>query len=407
MTSRFSLIAALLAGLLAGGQAAAQKKYDTGATDTEIKIGQTAPFSGPASGYSAGAKAEAAYFQMVNDRGGINGRKINFISIDDAFSPPKTIEATRRLVEQDGVLAVYGQIGSSPNTAIHRYMNSKKVPHLFIGASANKWNDPKNFPWTVPLLPSEKLEARLIAQQILKSRPDAKIAVLYQNDDMGKDYVKGLKDGLGDKAANVIAEASYEISDPTVDSQIVNLQKSGATVFVNFCTLKAAAQAIRKIHDLGWTPDHYLNAGAASIPLTLVPAGVQRSMGIYAFRYMKDPADEKWASDPAMKEYLAFMEKYMPGADVKNTTYVYGYNSAWLMTQVLKNAGDNLTRENLLKHATSLKSVQLPLVLPGIVINTTPNDYEAFRAMMLFRFDGTRWAESGELIGSMPGKSPS
>jgi branched-chain amino acid transport system substrate-binding protein len=378
----------------------AQKKYGPGATDTEIKLGQTMPYSGPASAYGAIGKAELAYFKMINDQGGINGRKVNLISLDDAYSPPRAVEQTRKLVEQDQVLALFQPLGTPSNSAIHKYVNARKVPHLFLATGATKWGDPKNFPWTIGFQPSYQTEARIYAKYLLQNKPDAKIALLYQNDDYGKDYLKGLHDGLGAKARSmIVAEASYEVTDPTVDSQIVTLKASGADTMFTIATPKFAAQAIRKVADIGWKPLHLINNVASSVGAVLTPAGVDKSIGLITALYMKDPTDPQWAKDPGMQRWRDFMAKYMPGADVSDFNYVYGYGAAQLMIIVLKNAGDDLTRENLMRQATSLKDVTLDVTLPGVKYSTSANDYFLVEQLQLARFDGKRWVLFGEVIG--------
>jgi branched-chain amino acid transport system substrate-binding protein len=381
------------------GTAVAQKRYDPGASDAEIKIGQTMPYSGAASAYGTIGRAEAAYFRKINDEGGINGRKINFISLDDAYTPPKTVEMTRRLVEQDEVLFVFGGLGTPSNTAIHKYMNAKKVPQLFVATGASKWNDPANYPWTIGWQPNYQTEAKIYATHILQTRPNAKIAVLFQNDDYGKDYLKGFKDGLGDKAKVIVAEASYEVSDPTVDSQILQLQGSGADVFFNITTPKFAAQAIRKAWDSGWKPVHYLNGVSVSVGTVLTPAGLDKCVGLISTIYGKDPTDKQWENDPAMKDWVAFMKKYYPEGSLIDSFNVYGYSVAQTVVQVLKQCGDNLTRENVMRQAANLKNFSTPMSLPGIVINTSPADYAPIKAMQLVRFDGQTWVRFGDVMG--------
>jgi branched-chain amino acid transport system substrate-binding protein len=393
---------ALAASLALGGVAGkvqAQKKYDPGANDKSIKFGQTMPYSGPASAYGVIGKTEDAYFKMINEQGGINGRKLEFISLDDGYAPPKTVEMTRRLVEQDEVLFIYGMLGTPPNSAVHRYLNGKKVPHIFLATGASKWNDPKNFPWTIGWQPNYQSESKVYASHLLKNTPNAKIAILYQNDDYGKDYLKGFKDGLGDKAKTmIISEVSYEVTDPTVDSQIVTLKGSGADVFFNITTPKFAAQAIRKIADIGWKPVHYLNQVSASIGSVLTPAGLDKSVGLISMQYLKDNNDKKWENDAGIKEYLAFMAKYYPDANLKDASHVYGYASAQTLVHVLKACGDDLTRANLMKQATSIKSLQLSLAIPGVTISTTAEDFAPFQSMQLVKFDGKQWAEFSEVI---------
>ena len=400
MNSKLAPVAALLAAL-ASPAILAQKKYDPGASDTEIRIGNTNPYSGPASAYGTIGKTIAAYFKMVDDQGGINGRKINFISYDDAYSPPKTVEMVRKLVEQDNVLFVFQTLGTPSNTAIHKYMNMKKVPQLHVATGASKWNDPKNFPWTMGWQPNYQTEARIYAKNILQTKPDVKIGVLYQNDDYGKDYLKGLKDGLGDKAAKlIVAEVSYEVSDPTVDSQIVQLQASGANVFFNVGTPKFAAQAIRKAYDIGWKPVQYLNNVSSSIGAVLTPAGLEKSVGIITTAYLKDYSDVQWANDPAVKRWESFMKKYYPAGDLNDISNMYGYTVARTLEQVLKQCGDNLTRENVMKQAASMKGQYIDTLLPGITITTSDNDYAPIESVQMQRFNGKRWERFGEVMGN-------
>ena len=378
----------------------AQKKYDPGASDTTIKIGQTMPYSGPASAYGTIGKVQAAYFKKINDEGGINGRKIEFISLDDGYAPPKAVEMMRRLVEQDEVLFVFQTLGTPTNTAIQKYLNAKKVPQLFVATGATKWNDPKGNPWTMGWQPNYQTEAQIYARHILKEKPNAKIAVLYQNDDYGKDYLKGLKDGLGDKAKTMIAaEATYEVSDPTVDSQIVQLQASGADVFLNITTPKFAAQAIRKVYDMGWKPVQYLNSTASSVGSVFTPAGLDKSAGIISASYAKDPTEVQWQDDAGMKVWAAFMKKHYPDGSLIDGANVYGYSVAQTLVKVLEQCGDNLTRENVMKQAASLKDLQLPMLLPGIKINTSATDFAPIESFQLQRFDGKGWVRFGEVFG--------
>jgi len=394
-------IAALLGAALACPATLAQKKYDPGASDAEIRIGNTNPYSGPASAYGTIGKTIAAYFKMLDDQGGINGRKINFISYDDAYSPPKTVEMVRKLVEQDNVLFVFQTLGTPSNTAIHKYMNMKKVPQLHVATGASKWNDPKNFPWTMGWQPNYQTEARIYAKHILQTKPDVKIGVLYQNDDYGKDYLKGLRDGLGDKAAKmIVAEVSYEVSDPTVDSQIVQLQASGANVFFNVGTPKFAAQAIRKAYDIGWKPVQYLNNVSTSIGAVLTPAGLEKSVGIITTAYLKDYSDAQWANDPAVKRWESFMKKYYPAGDLNDVSNLYGYTVARTLEQVLKQCGDNLTRENVMKQAASMKGQYIDTLLPGITITTSDSDYAPIESVQMQRFNGKRWERFGEVMGN-------
>lgn len=390
-------LAAILAVAAAG--AAAQKKYGPGASDTEIRIGQTMPYSGPASNYGEVGKTQAAYFRMVNEQGGVNGRKINFLSLDDGYSPPKTVEGVRKLVEQEQVLLLYGMFGTATNTAVHRYVNAKKVPHLLLLTGASKWNDPRKNPWTVAFYPDYPSEAKVYARHILENKPNAKIAVLYQNDDYGRDYLQGLKDGLGAKAKSmIVAEASYELTDPTVDSQIVQLKGSGADVLVSFSTAKAAIQTLRTLHNKGWKPTHYLAQGAALIGAVFNPAGPEKAVGVISTAYMKDPSDKQWESDPAFQDWLAFMKKYRPEADLRVGSHVYAYSSAKLMVEILRASGDNLTRENVLKQATSIKAVQLPMFLAGVIVSSGPDDYRLIKSLQPVTFDGKRWNKLGTFV---------
>ncbi len=391
-------VTALLALALASPLALAQKKYDPGATDKEIKVGNIMPYSGPASAYGTIGKAEAAYFKMINEKGGINGRMVNFVSVDDSYSPPKTVEMARKLVEQEQVLLVFQPLGTPPNSAIHKYMNAKKVPQLFVATGATKWNDPKNFPWTMGWQPNYQTEAHIYARHILANHPNAKIAVLYQNDDYGKDYLKGFKDGLGAKAGMIVKEVSYETSDPTVDSQIVQLQGTGADVFFNITTPKFAAQAIRKAFDTGWKPHHYLNNVSASIGSVLTPAGLDKSVGLISTQYLKDPLDGAWKDDKGMKDWYAFMAKYYPDGNLKDASNVFGYTAAEAMVQVLKQCGDNLTRENVMKQAASLKNFVPSMALPGIMVNTSATDFAPIEQEQLVKFDGKEWVRFGEIM---------
>jgi branched-chain amino acid transport system substrate-binding protein len=384
---------------LSASPASAQKKYDTGATDTEIKIGQTVPFSGPASAYATIGKAQAAYINMVNDQGGVNGRKINFIQYDDAYSPPKTVEQVRKLVESDEVLLTFQIIGTPPNAAVQKYLNTKKVPQLFAATGASRFTDPKNFPWTMGFNPNYFVEGRIYAQYILKTYPNAKIGILYQNDDLGRDYLAGIKAGLGDKAATmVVGEVSYELTDPTIDSQIVKLKSVGADLVFDASTPKFAAQAIKKIADLDWKPVHILDINATSVGAVMKPAGLDNSKGVISVNYTKDPLDPTWKDDAGMKKYLAFMTKYYPDGDKDSIFNTYGYLNTQLLIQVLKQCGDDLTRENVMKQAASLKNIQLDLALPGIVVNTSPTDYRVNKQLQMMKFNGERWELFGPII---------
>jgi branched-chain amino acid transport system substrate-binding protein len=381
--------------------ALAQKKYDTGATDTEIKIGNIMPYSGPASAYGVIGKTEAAYFKKINDAGGINGRKINFISYDDGYSPPKTVEQARKLVESDEVLFVFNSLGTPPNSAIHKYMNSKKVPQLFVATGATKWNDPKDFPWTMGWQPNYQSETQIYAKYILREKPGTKIAVLFQNDDYGKDYLKGLKDGLGDKAASmIIAEESFETTEPTVDNHIVKLKSTGADIFVNISTPKFAAQAIKKMAEIQWKPLHFLNNVSASVGSVIKPAGYENSQDIISAAYLKDASDRQWDSDPGMKEFYAFLEKDFPEGNKLDGSVVVGYGVSQTLVKVLQMCGDNLTRENIMKQAASLKDFRTEVLLPGIKINTGPNDFAPISQLQLMRFKGEKWDLFGDVISA-------
>jgi branched-chain amino acid transport system substrate-binding protein len=369
-----------------------------GVTATEIRIGNTNPYSGPASAYGTIGKAIAAYFKKVNEEGGVNGRKINFISHDDGYSPPKTVEMVRRLVEQDQVAFVFQTLGTPTNSAIHKYMNGKKVPHLFVATGATKWNDAKNFPWTMGWQPNYQTEGRIYAQYILKNFPDAKVGILYQNDDYGKDYLKGFKDGLGEAAKKlVVMEQTYEVTDPTIDSQIVNLKNSGANVFFNITIPKFAVQAIKKAHDIGWKPTHFLNNVSSSLATVLKPAGLDASKGLITALYMKEITDPQWFNDQGYKDWVAFMKKYYPEGALDDQGNAYGYTVAQTMVQVLKQCGNDFSRENVMKQAASLKDLSLPLLLPGIKINTSATDFAPIEQEKLAKFDGERWVLFGEL----------
>jgi ABC-type branched-subunit amino acid transport system substrate-binding protein len=391
--------AAAIASTLSVFPAFAQTKYDSGATDTEIKIGQTVPFSGPASAYATIGKAQAAYIRMVNDQGGVNGRKINLIQYDDAYSPPKAVEQVRKLVESDEVLLTFQLIGTPSNAAVQKYLNQKKVPQLFAATGATKFTDPKNFPWTIGFNPNYQTEGRIYARYILNNYPNAKIGIIYQNDDLGRDYVTGLKSGLGDKAAKmIVAETSYEVADPTIDSQIVQLKTLGADVVFDASTPKFAAQAIKKIADLGWKPVHILDINATSVGAVMKPAGPENSKGVISVNYGKDPLDPTWRDDPGMKRYFTFMSKYFPEGDKDSSFNTYGYSTAQLLIEVLKRCGDDLTRENIMKQATNLSGVQLDLALPGIVGSTSPNDYRVNKQLQMMKFNGERWELFGPII---------
>ena len=384
---------------LSASPALAQKKYDVGATDTEIKIGQTVPFSGPASAYASIGKAQAAYLKMINEQGGINGRKLNLIQYDDAYSPPKAVEQVRKLVESDEVLFTFQIIGTPSNAAVQKYLNGKKVPQLLASTGASRFSDPQNAPWTIAYNPNYQSEARIYAKYILKNHPDAKIGILFQNDDLGRDYVTGLKSGLGDKAATmIVGETSYELSDPTIDSQIVKLKSLGADLLYDASTPKFAAQAIKKVADLGWKPIHILDINASPVSATLKPAGLEISKDIISTNYGKDPGDPQWKDDAGLKAYFAFMDKYYPEGDKLNTVNIYGYSTAELLVHILRQCGDDLTRENIMRQATSLKNYTGSLALPGMSAHTSPTDYRINKQMQMMKFDGERWQLFGPII---------
>ena len=395
---------AFAACCLLASPAAAQKKYDPGASDSEIRIGNIMPYSGPASAYGTIGKSLAAYFNKVNAEGGINGRKITFISYDDGYAPPKTVEQARRLVENDEVLLILNSLGTAHNTAIQKYMNAKKVPQLFVATGATKFGDPKNFPWTMGWQPNYQSEGRIFAQYILKNHPQARIGILFQNDDYGKDYVKGLKDGLAGKAM-IVAELPYEATDPTVDSQMVSLKASGADVFYNVTTPKFAAQSIKKAAEIGWKPVHLLNSVSASVGAVMKPAGLENGKGILTALYGKDPTDAVWKDDAGMKEWVAFVDKYYPDGDKSSSFPVYGYSVARTMVQVLQQCGDDLTRENVMRQAASLKNFETGMALPGITINTSPTDFYPIEQMQLGRFNGESFVPFGPVLSGEVGGS--
>jgi len=376
----------------------AQKQYDPGASDTENKIGNIMPYSGPASSYGVIGKTEEAYFRKVNAEGGINGRKITFITYDDAYSPPKAIEQARKLVESDEVLLIFQPLGTPSNSATQKYMNAKKVPQLFVATGATKWGDPKNFPWTMGWQPNYQSEGRIYAKYILDHFPNSKIAVFWQNDDAGRDQVKGLRDGLGDKANMIIADKSYEVSDPSIDSQIVFLHDSGADTFFSWAAPKGSAQAIRKVGELGWKPRFFLANVSTSLAGVLKPAGLENAKDIISSAYLKDPTDPTWKDDPGVKAWQVFMDTYYPEGDKLNSNNVYGYAAAQTMVQVLRQCGDNLTRENVMKQAASLKNFSSNVMLPGIKINTGPEDFFPIEQMQLMKFDGEAWRLFGDII---------
>ena len=396
--------AAAAFSLLASQSAFAQKRYDTGASDTEIKIGNIMPYSGPASAYGIIGKTEEAYFKMINEAGGVNGRKINFISYDDGYSPPKAVEQTRKLIESDEVLLIFNALGTPSQTAVQKYHNAKKVPQLFVATGASKWNDPKDFPWTMGFQPSYRVEARIFAKYILKEKPNAKVAIFYANDDFGKDYLAGIKDIFGSKASSlIVAEESYETTEPSIDSHIVKLKGTGADVFVNISTPKFAAQAIKKMAELEWKPTHVLTDVSVSIVAVMKPAGLEASEGILSAQYMKDASDPQWKDDEGMKKFMAFIDKYMPGANVADLNLAYAYAAAQTMVQVLKQCGDDLTRENVMKQAASLKDFAPDTLIPGIKVSTSPTDFGPIEQLKMMQFKGGKWELFGDIISAETG----
>jgi branched-chain amino acid transport system substrate-binding protein len=375
-----------------------QKRYDTGATDTEIKVGNIMPYSGPASAYGVIGKTEEAYFKMINDRGGINGRKINFVTYDDGYSPPKAVEQVRKLVESDEVLLVFNPLGTPSNTAIQKYLNSKKIPQLFVATGATKWNDPKHFPWTMGWQPSYQSEAQIYAKWLMKEKPDAKVAILYQNDDFGKDYVKGTKDGFGAKASSIIMEESYEVSEPSIDSHIVKIKAANPDVLLIYTTPKFGAQTIKKTAELGWKPLQIITNVSASVGSVMQPAGFDNAQGVLSAAYAKDATDPQWANDPGMKKWAEFIDKYMPGADKTDSGHVYGYGAAQTLAKVLEMCGDDLTRANVMKQAASLKNFAPDTLLPGVKINTGPTDFAPISSLQLMKFKGEKWELFGDII---------
>jgi branched-chain amino acid transport system substrate-binding protein len=398
-----ALGAAVAAFVFTSGSALAQKKYDTGATDTEIKIGNIVPYSGPASAYGIIGKSEEAYFRMINENGGINGRKIKFISYDDAYSPPKAVEQVRKLVESDEVLVVFSALGTPSNTAIQKYLNAKKVPQLFAATGATKWNDPTHFPWTIGWLPSYQSEGRIYAKFLIKEKPDAKVAVLYQNDDFGKDYLKGLKDGFGAKASAIIAEESYEVSEPTIDNHIVKLKASGADVLISITTPKFAAQTIKKMAEIDWKALQIVANVSTSVGAVMKPAGFENGQGVLSAHYAKDAGDAQWKDDPGMKKFLAFLDKYYPDADRTNSQVIYGYGAAQTLTKVLEMCGDDLTRANIMKQAANLKDFTPDTLLPGVRINTSATDFAPIEQLQMMRFKGEKWDLFGDVISGEAG----
>ncbi|GIQ71602.1 ABC transporter substrate-binding protein [Bradyrhizobium sp. RD5-C2] len=404
MTAARPSLTALLAAsaliLTSCNVAQAQEKYDTGASDTEIKIGNTAPYSGPASAYGVIGRTEAAYFKMINESGGIHGRKITFISYDDGYSPAKTVEQTRKLVEDDEVLLLFGSVGTATNASIRKYMNEKQVPQLFVGSGGSKWNDPKNYPWTMGWQPSYQDEARVYAKYIMKHKPDAKVALLYQNDDFGKDYLKGLKDAFGDKASMIVAEEAYETSEPAIDNHIVKLKAAGADTFISVTSPKFAAQAIKKAAEIAWTPLQFVANVSASVGGVMQPAGFENAQGILSASYLKDGADPQWDQDPGMEKFLVFLKKNYPDANKLDGATSYGYAAAQTMAQVLEMCGDDLTRANIMKQAASLKDYVPGTLLPGISINTSATDFAPIKQLQLMRFKGEKWELFGDIISS-------
>jgi branched-chain amino acid transport system substrate-binding protein len=396
MLEKKSLWATVLLAITAAALAIADDM--PGVTATEIKIGNTDAYSGPASAYSVIAKLETAFFKMVNDQGGVAGRKINFISLDDGYSPPRTVEQVRRLIEEDQVALLFNTLGTPTNSAIYRYVNQKQVPHLFISSGADKWGDYQHFPWTMGFQPSFRIESQIYAKYILREKPDAKIAILYQNDDLGKDYLAGMKDVLGDKFDKMVVSASYETTDPTIDSQITSLQSSGANVLLVAATPKFAAQAIRKVHDLDWKPLFLMSYVSTSIGAVINPAGPEKAIGMISTGFVKDPNDPTWKNDAGMNEWRDFMAKYVPGADTADGNYLFAYAVSKAMLQVLKQCEGNFTRENIMKQAANLHDLELPTLLPGIKVNTSPTNYHPIRQLRLGKFDGTHWVPFGDLI---------
>jgi branched-chain amino acid transport system substrate-binding protein len=401
-TNRRTFVSGLTAATMLSGSrvAFAQKKYDDGATDKEIKIGHTNPYSGPASSYGVIGKCEEAYWKSVNDRGGINGRMIKFITLDDGYSPPKTVEMIRQLVEQDKVLCTYNTLGTPTNTAIHKYMNQKKVPQLFVATGASKWGNPKEFPWTMGYQPDYHTEAVIYAKHLLANVKDPKIAVLMQNDDYGKDYWEGFKEGLGKQVDRVVKHVTYEVTDPTVDSQVIQLKDSGANVFFNISIPKFAAQSMRKAAEIGWKPAQYLNNVSGQVTTTMKPAGFENVQGVITAAWLKDPTDHQWDNDAEMKAWRDWMAKYMPGANLGDVNYVYAHSVSFLMEQTLKKCGDNLTRENLMKQAANHQKLRVPGLLPGITVSTSPTDFYPVQAVQLQRFKGESWDLFGEILSA-------
>jgi branched-chain amino acid transport system substrate-binding protein len=401
-TNRRTFVGGLTAATMLSGSrvAFAQKKYDDGATDKEIKIGHTNPYSGPASSYGVIGKCEEAYWKSVNDRGGLNGRMVKFITLDDGYSPPKTVEMIRQLVEQDKVLCTYNTLGTPTNTAIHKYMNQKKVPMLFVATGASKWGKPKEFPWTMGYQPDYHTEAVIYAKHLLANVKDPKVAVLMQNDDYGKDYWEGFKEGMGKEASRIVKHVTYEVTDPTVDSQVIQMKDSGANVFFNISIPKFAAQSMRKAAEIGWKPVQYLNNVSGQVTTTMKPAGFENVQGVITAAWLKDPTDKQWDNDAEMKAWREWMGKYMSGANLGDVNYVYAYSVSFLMEQTLKKCGDNLTRENLMKQAASHQKLRVPGLLPGITVSTSPTDFYPVQAVQLQRFKGESWELFGEILSA-------
>jgi ABC-type branched-subunit amino acid transport system substrate-binding protein len=375
-----------------------------GVTATEIKIGNTMPYSGPASAYGVIGKGETAFFKMVNEKGGVAGHKIDFLTMDDGYNPAKTVEQVRKLVEQDNVAFLFNTLGTPPNSAIQKYLNGKKIPQLFVATGADKWGEYKQFPWTIGWQPSYRTEAEIYARYILQEKPNAKIAVLYQNDDFGKDYIAGLKDGLGDKYSKmVVKEASYEVTDPTIDSQVVSLQGAGADTLITAATPKFAAQTIRKVYDIGWKPLHFMTNVSISVGSVMAPAGMEKGVGIISAAYGKDPTDPTWANDPGMNEWRAFMKKYMPDADLKDANYVYAYGVSLTMLHLLEQCKGDFSRANVMKQAASIRDLEIPTLLPGIKVNTSPTNFHPIRQMQLEKWDGKTWVLFGKVMGNAGG----
>ncbi len=395
---RMKACAALCLAMAVSSSASAQKRYGPGVTDTEIKIGNIMPYSGPASAYGMNGRVQAAYFRKINEEGGINGRKINFISYDDAYSPPKTVEQARKLVESDEVLLIFNPLGTPGNSAIHRYMNLKKVPQLFVGSGASKWDDPQNYPWTMGWIPNFQTEGRILAQYVMKEKPDGKVAVFYQNDDYGKDYLKGFKDGLGSRGSMIVIEESYEVSEPTIDSHIVKMKSVGADVLISFTTPKFAAQTIKKAGEVNWKPLHVVPSVSSSIGSVIRPAGIDNAQGVISATYAKDATDPQWDADPGMKEFHAFLTKYVPEASRADSSAMVGYNTVTTMAEVLRRCGDDLTRENVMKQASSLVGFKQGGLLPGITVNTSPTDFAPIKQLRLMRFEGDRWQLFGDVV---------